>query len=386
VSKNSAFIYSPQFLRYKFTDEHPFNPKRLEMTFDLLSTLGLVKEHQIVSPRPASDEELMLVHDPVYIDAVKRAPQAAKEEERKSFRIFGLNTEDIPLFPDMHEATRLVVGGTILAADLVMEGTYAHAFNMAGGLHHAHRRLASGFCIYNDIAVAIAYVKKKYGIRIAYVDTDAHHGDGVQWIFYDDPDVLTISLHETGKYLFPGTGAVSERGIGRGYGYSFNLPLEAYTEDDSFLECLISSLTPLLLKFKPDLIISQHGCDAHRLDPLAHLATTTRVFREIPKFIHELAHEVCEGRLVAVGGGGYDIWRVVPRAWTLLWAELSEHPLPDKLPSIWREKWESHSPFSLPDRFIDPDDLFQPIPRRKEIEEKNRMTLHKALKETPFLH
>ncbi|GIM44477.1 hypothetical protein DNHGIG_00260 [Collibacillus ludicampi] len=295
MSKNSAFIYSPQFLRYKFADEHPFNPKRLEMTFDLLSTLGLVQEHQLVSPRPASVEELMLVHDPVYIDAVKRASQETREEEREHFRIFGLNTEDNPLFPDMHEATRLIVGGTIVAADLVMEGTFAHAFNMAGGLHHAHRRLASGFCIYNDIAVAIAYVKKKYGIRIAYVDTDAHHGDGVQWIFYDDPDVLTISLHETGKYLFPGTGAVSERGIGRGYGYSFNLPLEAFTEDDSYLECLIAALTPLLHRFKPDLIISQHGCDVHRFDPLAHLSTTTRVFRDIPKFIHELAHEVCDG-------------------------------------------------------------------------------------------
>jgi acetoin utilization protein AcuC len=385
MSRQSAFIYSPQFLRYKFKEDHPFNPKRLEMTFDLLSTLGLIQEHQMVHPRPATLDELLLVHDPAYIEAVKRASRADERNEEMSFQSFGLDTEDNPIFPDMDEASRFIVGGTIVAAELVMEGTYAHAFNMAGGLHHAHRAQASGFCVYNDIAVAIAHVKKKYGIRIAYVDTDAHHGDGVQGIFYDDPDVLTISLHETGKYLFPGTGAVEERGVGRGYGYAFNLPLEAFTEDDSYLECLRATLIPLLQKFKPDLIISQNGCDTHRLDPLTHLATTTRVFQEIPKLVHALAHEVCDGRLVAVGGGGYDIWRVVPRAWTLLWAEITDQLLPEKLPSSWLERWGQVSPVPLPEDFLDAEGLFHPIPRRMEIEQKNRMTASKALKGTPFL-
>lgn len=385
VSKKAAFIHSPQFLRYKFTEEHPFNPKRLEMTWDLLSILGLLKDTHMVAPRPATDEELSLVHDPDYIEAIKRASQIKDEEEWEAFQEFGVGTEDNPIFTDMHEATRLVVGGTIVAAELVMEGTYEHALNMAGGLHHAHRRQASGFCIYNDIAVAIAYIRKKYGIRIAYIDTDAHHGDGVQWLFYNDSDILTISLHETGKYLFPGTGDLTERGEGAGYGYSFNIPLEAFTEDASFLECLRATVIPLLQKFKPDLIISQNGCDAHRFDPLTHLSSTMRIYREIPKLMHELAHEVCDGRLVAVGGGGYDIWRVVPRAWTLLWAELSEQELPEKIPSQWHEKWEKIAPFSLPDRFMDEEHLFQPIPRRKEIEEKNRITVRRALRGTPFL-
>lgn len=389
MSGKTAFIFAPAFLNYKFMDDHPFHPKRLEITLDLLEQLGLLPQDQILSPRPATVEELALVHDPIYIQAVQQASQAADKEggeEREEWQPFGIGTEDNPIFPDMHEAARWVVGGTVMAAESVMEGRFTHAVNLAGGLHHAHRGQASGFCIYNDAAVAISVLKQKYpAIRIAYIDTDAHHGDGVQWLFYDDPDVLTISLHETGKYLFPGTGNLEERGDGPGYGYSFNLPLEAYTEDESYLECLQGVLTPLLHRFNPDLILSQNGCDAHYYDPLTHLAVSTKIYQEIPRIIHELAHEFCEGRLVAIGGGGYDWWRVVPRAWSLLWSELSHQPLPECLPLSWREKWQGQSPFPLPNRFIDEEGSFPPIPRRQEISEKNRITMRQALLGTPFL-
>ena len=379
-----AFVYSDAYTRYKFSEEHPFNPKRLEMTSDLIRTLGLVQPEQLISPVAATDSELERVHDGRYLDAVKRA--SLPDADPDDFAAWGLGTEDTPVFQGMHEATALIAGGTLLAAELVMSGQYRHAMNMAGGLHHAHRAKASGFCVYNDIAVAIAHVKEKYGARVVYIDTDAHHGDGVQWLFYEDPDVLTISFHETGKYLYPGTGEITERGDGRGYGYSLNVPLEAFTEDESWMAAVQTILTPVIQAFKPDLIIHQNGCDAHRYDPLTHLAATTRIYREMPRITHKLAHEVCGGRWVAVGGGGYDIWRVVPRAWTMLWAEMCGAPLPDRLPAEWLEKWQTESPVALPHDFLDPADLFAPIPRRQEIEEKNEITVRRALNGTPFLY
>jgi acetoin utilization protein AcuC len=379
----SAFIYSDAFTKYKFTDEHPFNPKRLSITLDLIQTLGFLEPEQIIRPVPATLEELARVHDTRYLEAVQQA--SLPDADLDAFSRFGLGTEDTPIFAGMHEASALISGGTLLAADLVMSGQYRHALNMAGGLHHARRAEASGFCVYNDIAVAIAHVRQKYGARVAYIDTDAHHGDGVQWIFYDDPDVLTISFHETGKYLYPGTGEVTERGEGRGYGYSVNVPMEAFTEDESWLNAVRSVLIPTIQKFAPDLIIHQNGCDAHAYDPLTHLHATTRIYREMPQITHQLAHEVCGGRWVAVGGGGYDIWRVVPRAWTMLWAEMNGNLLPERLPEEWRARWQQEAPVELPEFFLDPPGTFDPIPRRAEIEEKNEITIRRVLNGTPFL-
>ncbi|WP_018130479.1 acetoin utilization protein AcuC [Effusibacillus pohliae] len=379
-----AFVYSQSFLRYKFGEDHPFNPKRLQITWDLMQKLGLLDASYLVEPRPASLDELLRVHHPDFVHAVQKASQLPPDTDPPVIG-FGLGTEDTPIFPNMHEASSLIVGGTILAAELVMSGQVEHALNLAGGLHHARHKEASGFCVYNDIGAAIAYIRERYNARVLYLDTDAHHGDGVQWLFYDDPDVLTISFHETGKYLYPGTGDVEERGDGRGYGYSLNIPLEPFTEDDSWIAALESVLPHVFHKFKPDVVISQNGCDAHQYDPLTHLSATTRLYREIPKMVHQLAHEVCEGRWIAVGGGGYDIWRVVPRAWTMLWAELSGQPLPDELPQSWLDRWQPEAPVALPTTFVDPPDLFPPIPRRAEIEEKNRITVRRALLGTPFL-
>lgn len=379
-----AFIHSESFLTYKFSEDHPFNPKRLQMTWDLIRELNLLKDADVVAPRPATPEELFRVHDPEFVHAVQKASLLTTETGESDIG-FGLGTEDTPVFPNMHEATSLIVGGTVVASELVMSGKADHALNLAGGLHHSRRKEASGFCVYNDIGAAIAYIKDRYHARVLYLDTDAHHGDGVQWMFYDDPDVLTISFHETGKYLYPGTGDIEERGDGRGYGYSLNIPLEPFTEDDSWLASLNSVLPHVFAKFKPDVVLSQNGCDAHQYDPLTHLSATTRIYREIPKMVHELAHEFCDGRWIAVGGGGYDIWRVVPRAWTMLWAELSGQQLPEHVPQAWLDRWQPQSPVRLPEKFLDAPDLFPPIPRRTEIEEKNRITVRRALMGTPFV-
>src|ERR1700730_14962152 len=261
MSRKSGFIYSDVFQSYKFAEDHPFNPQRLRMTKHLLDTLGFLDPSQLYAPTIATQDELTLVHDPSYIEAVIEAGYSSTLLEiPEALHAYGLGTDDTPIFKDMHEATAWIAGGTRTAIDLVLNGTVDHACNISGGLHHAHRAQASGFCVYNDIAVAIAYAQKKSSIKIAYIDTDAHHGVGVQWLFYDDPDVMTISFHESGKYLFPGSGDVTERGEGAGFGYSLNIPLEPFTEDDSWIESMRSILIPALEAFQPDLIISQHGC------------------------------------------------------------------------------------------------------------------------------
>ncbi|HJV46362.1 MAG TPA: acetoin utilization protein AcuC [Bacillota bacterium] len=379
MKSQSRFIYSNKFQQYKFHDEHPFNQKRLELTYDLIQSLNLIEPEHLVEPRYATDEELTLVHDPNYVMAVKACGEAGVALPVAAS--YGIGTEDVPAFLGMHEATSLIVGGTLRSAELVMEGICDHAVNLSGGLHHGFRGRASGFCIYNDCSVVIAFLRKYYDARVLYVDTDAHHGDGVQWAFYDDPNVLTLSFHETGKYLFPGTGNVTERGDGQGYGYSTNVPLDAFTEDESYLDAYREITSKIAKGFKPDVIVTQNGCDSHFLDPLTHMSCSMEIFRQIPKHIHELAHEFCDGRLIATGGGGYDIWRVVPRAWTLLWAELSGNPITEEcqVPREWLSKWQPESPIPLVGSMLDPKEYLPVIPRRPEITSKNKLTLEKAL-------
>ncbi|MGD7007510.1 acetoin utilization protein AcuC [Metabacillus sp. 84] len=375
--KDSVFIYSKDFLTYQFSQHHPFNQLRVELTLDLLKKMGKLGESQIVAPRIATEEELALVHDAKYIHAVQRAGKGGLRDEEASN--YGIGTEDTPIFKGMHEASALLVGGTLETADQVMTGKANHALNLGGGLHHGFRGKASGFCIYNDSSVAIKYLQEKYHARVMYVDTDAHHGDGVQWTFYDDPSVCTLSLHETGRYLFPGTGNVTERGHGLGYGYSFNIPLDAFTEDESWLNAYRKSFREVVKFFKPDIIFSQNGADAHYYDPLTHLSSTMEIYKEIPKLAHELAHEYCQGRWIAVGGGGYDIWRVVPRAWSLIWLEMLNETPSGQLPEEWLQAWKDKAPVPLPSTWEDQKPLYKPIPRKKEIEEKNAQTVKKAL-------
>ncbi|MBM7621344.1 acetoin utilization protein AcuC [Bacillus tianshenii] len=376
--KKAVFVYSDDFQTYKFSENHPFNQLRVKLTYDLLQKGNLFSSGDVVPPRMATDEELALVHDPKYIEAVKLAGKGLLPKEKANN--YGLGTEDTPIFPNMHEASALLVGGTLTAVDYVMSGKSEHALNLGGGLHHGFPGKASGFCIYNDSAVAIKYLQEKYNARVLYVDTDAHHGDGVQWAFYEDPDVCTLSIHETGRYLFPGTGNVNERGQGDGYGYSFNVPVDAFTEDESFLEVYEQALTEIAAFFKPDIILTQNGVDAHYHDPLTHLSTTMKVFREIPKLAHKIAHQYCNGRWIAVGGGGYDIWRVVPRAWSHLWAEMTDnHNVTGAIPKEWLNEWQAKAPVTLPPEWEDPIDMYKAIPRKQEITEKNKQILLKAL-------
>lgn len=376
--KKAVFVYSPEQLGYKFSDTHPFNHKRLTLTMDLLRKINALDETAIIPARIATDEELLLAHEAKYIEIVKKAGHGELRENQGE--PYGIGTEDTPIFENMHEASAQLVGGTLTAVDAVMQGHAEHALNLGGGLHHGFQGRASGFCIYNDSTVAIKYLQQKYGARVLYVDTDAHHGDGVQWSFYDDPDVCTLSIHETGRYLFPGTGNITERGSGAGYGTSFNFPIDAFTEDESFLTIYEQAMREVFEFFKPDVVLTQNGADVHFFDPLTHLYGTMNIYEEIPKLAHKLAHEYCGGKWIAVGGGGYDIWRVVPRAWSMIWTEMTDQPLPTgALPKDWLNRWQPEAPVPLITTWQDPTPLYEAIPRKAEIEEKNAMMLSKAL-------
>jgi acetoin utilization protein AcuC len=380
MSGEAALVHDLSLEAYGFGADHPFNPLRIRLTLELCEALGLLEGYPFVVSEPATEEDLTTVHSLTYVRMVEKAGRG--EGEPWDLMQCGLGTGDNPIFPDMHQACARVVGAVLEACRLVVRGEAAHAMCISGGLHHALRSRASGFCVYNDAGVAIARLKKENpGIRIAYVDTDAHHGDGVQWMFYDDPEVLTISMHESGRYLFPGSGGIEERGRDGGLGYSVNVPLEPYTEDSSWISCFETIVPEVLRAFEPDLIISQNGCDGHALDPLTHLAATTHLYEHVPKRIHELAHELCDGRWVATGGGGYDIWRVVPRAWTALWAAVSHQELPEKMPEDWLAVRGAQSPVKLPPLMRDDPADYPSTAHTSEITARNRRTTEELLEQ-----
>ena len=325
--RSAALVYTPRFASYDLGPSHPLRPQRVKRTYELIRACGLLEggRARVERPAPAGDDLLALVHAPEYIEAV-RAPGEGRPV-RRPFG-FGLGTVDNPIVGNMFEAAALVVGGSVLAADLVMDGKVSAAFNPSGGLHHAHRARAAGFCIFNDAAIAIAHIANRggEGVRIAYVDIDAHHGDGVQEAFYDRRDVLTISVHESGRYLFPGTGGVDEIGEGEGEGFSVNLPLSPHTGDEVYLWAFREVVGPLLDAFEPDFVVSQLGVDTHYRDPLTHMCLTTRGYAAVVAEIAPRAE-----RWIALGGGGYDI-TVAPRAWTLAFAHMLEAEAPEHIP------------------------------------------------------
>lgn len=373
----NKFVFSEDFLHYHFKDGHPFNQDRMYIAYQLLRSIGALTDDQIVAPRMATDEELLLVHDARYIDFIKRASDSPVTQEE--INKYGVGTEDTPIFDNMHEATALIVGGTLTAAEEVMEGRAKYSANLSGGLHHSFRSKASGFCIYNDCSVAIEHIVQNYGKKVLYVDTDAHHGDGVQWSFYDNPNVITLSIHETGRYLFPGTGEVSERGTGRGYGSSFNIPLDAFTEDDSFAQVYIEAMERICEHFKPDVILTQNGADAHMYDPLTHLHCSIDLYETIPKVARRLADKYCEGRWIATGGGGYD-WRAVTRAWAMIWLVMNDIDIPDGPlpPNVMKEIQKYYDkPIDL--HWRDPAEIFAPIERRSVIDVNNYNAMQRAL-------
>jgi acetoin utilization protein AcuC len=321
---------------YDFGPGHPLAPVRVELTMALARSFGIFDEPQVslTTPRPATGDELELVHDPGYIAAVRHAGTTGRPDLRH-----GLGTPDDPVFPGMHEASALVAGATLAAARAVWTGEADHGANVAGGLHHAMRGHASGFCVYNDPAIAISWMLSQGAERIAYVDLDVHHGDGVQAAFYDDPRVLTISMHEHPATLFPGTGLPSETGRGEGLGAAVNVALPAGTSDAGWLRALDAIVPPLIRAFRPEVLVSQHGCDTHRLDPLAHLELSLDAQRHAQTVLHKLAHEVAGGRWLVTGGGGYELVRVVPRCWTHLLAEAAGKAIEPVAPTpvSWRE-------------------------------------------------
>jgi acetoin utilization protein AcuC len=327
VGGGVSLVFGESLLAYVLADDHPLQPLRIQLAFELIRDTGLLELSDLVPPRQAHEAELQLCHSAGYIEIVKELSDPETRSLVPLSVVFesGFGVADNPVADGMHAACAEVVGASLVAAELVHSGAAAHAFSPAGGLHHAMRSRASGFCVYNDVAVAAAWLRER-GHRVAVVDVDVHHGDGTQAFFYSDPQVLTISLHESGRYLFPGTGFPEETGSGPAAGTAANLPLLPYTWDEPWLAAFEAVVPPLLEDFRPTVLITQDGCDTHLLDPLAHLQTSTRIWPLVGRRFHQLAHELCEGRWVALGGGGYAIREVVPRAWTLLFAEMVESP------------------------------------------------------------
>jgi len=323
----TALVYTPKFSDYDLGPSHPLRPARVLRTYELIKACGLLDTPSTsLSPPSSADEDaIALIHSQDYISAV-RAPGEGRL--LRGAHEFGLGTIDNPIVGGMYEAAALVVGASIHAADLVIDEKARVAFNPSGGLHHAHRDRAAGFCVFNDPAIAIAHLLNRCGdgVKVAYIDIDAHHGDGVQEAFYARRDVLTISVHESGRYLFPTTGAVSEIGEGEGEGFSVNLPLSPYTGDDVYVWAFREAVVPLLEAFAPDFVCTQLGVDTHHQDPLTHLCCTTHGYMKV---VEEIAQRA--PRWIAIGGGGYDV-TVVPRAWTLAFARMAGVEPPEHIP------------------------------------------------------
>lgn len=330
----TAIVWNDRLLAYDLGD-HPLDPVRTELAMALARALGVLDRAcvRLLQPRDTDERDLLRVHRADYLNAVKIAP------DDPFFTGYGLNTPDNPVFDGMHEASAYVVGATLTAAEAVWRGQATRAVNVAGGLHHAMPARASGFCVYNDPAIAIARLLEMGAERIAYVDVDVHHGDGVQAVFYDDPRVLTVSLHETPLALFPGTGFPEETGGEGAEGTAVNVALPPGTGDAGWLRAFHAVVPSVLRAFRPQLLFTQCGADGHRLDPLADLRLSVDGQRATYVALRALADELCDGRWVATGGGGYALVEVVPRAWTHLLAVATGEPIqPATLtPPAWRE-------------------------------------------------
>lgn len=363
-------VWDEQLTAYDHGPGHPLRPIRLELTMALARQFGVLDRPNVSfrSPEPAADDLLELVHDPHYVGYVKSV--TPDQLINASGRRFGFGSADNPTFAHMHEASALVAGASVTAAAAVWEGRAHRAVNLAGGLHHAMRDHASGFCVYDDPAVAIAWLLAAGAERVAYVDIDVHHGDGVQNAFYTDPRVMTISLHESGRTLFPGTGFASEIGTGDGAGYAINVALPAGTNDTGWLRAFEAVVPALLAAYQPQILVTQHGCDTHSLDPLAHLNCSVDGQRTAYHRLAELAGSCAGGRWVALGGGGYEVGQVVPRAWTHLLAELTGAPVNGATPDAWRqllrERVGGPVPFAMSD-LEEPSALAAPQPAWRAV-------------------
>ena len=336
VTHSLRVVWCPALLAYSFGPGHPMSPLRLDLTIQLARALGVLRHPgvRVVDALPASRDELLAVHDADYIAAVVAASRDGRPDP-----VRGLGTDDDPVFAGMHDAAARIVGGSLDGARAIWSGEADHVVNIAGGMHHAMPGAAAGFCIYNDAAIAIRSLLDGGAQRVAYVDVDAHHGDGVEEVFWDDPRVLTVSVHESGRTLFPGTGHATDVGGHGAEGTVVNVALPAGTDDRGWLRAVDAVVEPVVRAFRPDAVVSQHGCDAHREDPLAHLRVSVDAQRYVAERVHALAHEVADGRWLALGGGGYNLFDVVPRVWAHLIA-VAAHADVDPgtpVPASWRD-------------------------------------------------
>jgi acetoin utilization protein AcuC len=350
VACTVAAPWDRRLLEYDFGSSHPLNPVRVELTMALAEQLGVLARLDVTDFELASDELLQLVHTRRYIEAVKQAGETLLPDPSH-----GLGTPDDPVFMAMHEASALVAGASIAAVRAVYDGSHEHGVNISGGLHHAMPDRASGFCVYNDPAIAIAWLLAQGVERVAYVDIDVHHGDGVQAVFWDDPRVLTISLHESGRTLFPGTGDPADVGGPNAKGTAVNIAFRAGTGSDEWHAGFDAVVPSAVREFAPSYLVTQHGCDTHALDPLANLQLTVDAQRSAHAKLHDLGHEVCDGRWLAVGGGGYELVQVVPRTWTHLLAIATGEPIDPQTetPQVWREFVKQRTGETAPTRMTD---------------------------------
>ncbi|MFJ3934479.1 MULTISPECIES: acetoin utilization protein AcuC [unclassified Streptomyces] len=352
MSGRGLLMWDEAVTGYDFGDSHPMDPVRLALTMGLVRAYGLERAVEVVAAKPAGDSTLRLVHREDYIAAVR----AASREPRSADQSYGLGTVDDPAFVGMHETSALIVGQSVGAAEALWRGEAEHAVNFAGGLHHAMPGGASGFCIYNDAALAIARLLELGAERVAYVDVDVHHGDGVQAAFWDDPRVLTISLHEHPKTLFPQTGWPDETGgEGAAEGSAVNLALPAGTGDEGWVRAFHAVVPELLADFAPQVLVTQHGADTHFEDPLAHLAVSLDAQRAVQVACHDLAHAHAGGRWLALGGGGYEVVGVVPRSWTHLVGIAAHRPVEPEsaVPASWRAEVYARTRQLAPGRMTD---------------------------------
>lgn len=338
MTSRALLMWDEAVTAYDFGSSHPMDPVRLALTMELVRAYGLDRALRVVAAKPAGESTLRLIHRADYVAAVR----AASEDPRAADQAYGIGTLDDPAFAGMHEASALIAGQSVGAAEAVWSGEAEHAVNFAGGLHHAMPGSAAGFCVYNDASLAIARLLELGAERVAYIDVDVHHGDGVQAAFWDDPRVLTVSLHEHPRMLFPGTGWPEETGgPGPGEGSAVNVALPAGTGDEGWLRAFHAVVPELLADFRPQVLVTQHGADTHFEDPLAHLAVSLDAQRTVQEACHSLAHMYTEdGRWIALGGGGYAVVDVVPRSWTHLVAIAAHSPLDPEsiIPEEWRNE------------------------------------------------
>lgn len=328
--RRAAFIYSDEMSRHVLHPNHVMKPDRLRYTYELLESYGAINSSSLIQPRLASEEELKTFHAPEYIQAVRSLSAGLSREKAEQFNFN--DNGDNPIYSGMYESSLLSTGASILGSELLLQDKADVAFNISGGLHHAMKNRASGFCIFNDPVIAINAMLAR-GSRVAYIDIDCHHGDGVQAAYYDTDRVLTISTHESGRWLFPGTGSVDEIGTGKGRGYSLNVPLAPGTDDEVFQWAFNETVLPAVGLFRPDYIVTQLGIDTHYLDPITHLALTSQGFAKCVEAISKLPY-----KWLALGGGGYDL-SAVARSWTLAYSIMAEKKLPNDVPQSYQAKY-----------------------------------------------